>query len=112
MLEKDRKSCRKPTQKEKELIAKLIDLSSYPAASDWEEKMLVCSLKDEGMGSLELFPRGVIKKNRKFGVEISTLKLTDLDGVEVTVALYLDKEFELYQLDVWKVDFTKTLFLK
>ena len=45
-------------------------------------------------------------KNRIFGACISDYQFTDEDGVAVLVDLYIDKMDNLFELDVWKTDFS------
>ena len=40
------------------------------------------------------------------GIQAVAGEFTDLDGVPVSVALNLDSEGKLYELDLWKVDFS------
>ncbi len=63
-------------------------------------------MNDGGMGSLLLFPKGIIKKNRLFGKCVSEYQFTDKDGVEVIASLNVDKNEELFELDVWKTDYS------
>ncbi|MDH2348702.1 hypothetical protein [Bradyrhizobium sp. SSUT77] len=63
---------------------------------------LVEEMKDGGMGSL-LF---VGAADRRFGRCIGEAEFDDADGVLVSVALNLDQRDELFELDLWKVDFS------
>lgn len=56
----------------------------------------------EGMGSL----RFVGWSERKFGSCVGETTFTDSDGVLVVVGLNLDQAGELFELDMWKVDFS------
>ena len=40
-------------------------------------------------------------------VQVSECQFKDIDGVPVIASLYLDKDNELFELDIWKVDFSK-----
>ncbi|WP_426059098.1 DUF6984 family protein [Hymenobacter sp. B1770] len=60
-------------------------------------------MNDGGMGSLRFASS---KPNRKRGSVTAALQFNDDDGVPVLVALYLDKEGELYELDSWKVNYS------
>jgi hypothetical protein len=59
-------------------------------------------MNDGGMGSL-LF---VGAPDRRFGRCIGEAEFDDADGVRVSVALNLDQRDELFELDLWKVDFS------
>lgn len=63
-------------------------------------------MNDGGMGSLYLFPNGVIIEKRSFGKCVSTCQFTDKDGVEVIASLNVDKNGELFELDIWKTDYS------
>ncbi len=67
---------------------------------------MVESMNDGGMGSLRLLPSNVNKENRLFGKQISEYKFLDSDDIEVIASLYLDQNNELFEIDVWKVDFS------
>ena len=69
--------------------------------------LLVSPLHDGKMGSLTLFPHNTLNKERHFGVQVSECQFKDIDGVPVIASLYLDKDNELFELDIWKVDFSK-----
>jgi hypothetical protein len=66
-------------------------------------------MNDGGMGSLRLFPGGIDDTSRSFGRELVLAEFPDTDGVPVSVALNLDAQGSLYELDVWKVDFSPLL---
>ena len=68
--------------------------------------LLVADVADGGMGSLSLVPKGVESGGRSFGKQIASGEFLDTDGVPVSLALNVDNENRLYELDVWKVDFT------
>ena len=60
-------------------------------------------MNDGGMVSL-LFVSN--KKLRKFGSSIAEIQFDDVDKTPVLASIYLDEEGELFELDIWKVDFT------
>jgi len=66
-------------------------------------------MDDGGMGSL-LFKSG--KLDRFLGKELASETFVDTDGVEVIVTLSLDNYGELFELDVWKVDFSPVISLR
>ena len=67
-----------------------------------------CSaLDDGGMGSIRFFSNSNMDDDgRVLGGEISSCHFTDVDGVMVSVALYIDSFGSPFELDVWKVDFS------
>lgn len=65
--------------------------------------LLVNPMDDHGMGSLSI---GEDYENRQFGQEIAEYMFKDIDGTPVSVALNVDQQGKLYELDIWKVDFS------
>lgn len=97
---------RKPTLKEIKLIKLLINISdlSFPK---WEKNLLVCEMNDGKMGSLTLMNDIQTDNNlRVFGKQISEYQYVDSDGVDVIVSLNIDNKNQLFELDIWKTDFS------
>ena len=67
--------------------------------------LVVREMNDGGMGSLALIPKGLEESSRAFGKEVALGEYTDRDGVPVSVAINVDSQGKLYELDMWKVDF-------
>jgi hypothetical protein len=97
---------RKPTLQEIKLLEFLIKKSSVVVPKNWQYSLIVCPMDDGQMGSLKLFPNGEIRNKRLFGKIMSDFQFTDQDGVEVIATLNIDKEGKLYELDIWKTDFS------
>lgn len=97
---------RRPTSHEERLLELLIKKSSITFPINWKEELLVRPMDDGGMGSLYLFPKGIIKEDRIFGDQVSEFRFTDQDGIEVIASLNIDKNGSLYELDIWKMDFS------
>ncbi len=66
-------------------------------------------MSDGGMGSLLLVPMGHEGTSRHFGKQLALGQFLDSDGVPVSVAINVDDQGHLYELDVWKVDFSPLL---
>ncbi len=100
---------RKPTSLELKLMSHLITDSGNKTLEDQLVDLEVENMSDGGMGSLKLFPR--ISNNnygeRLFGGNVAEIEFNGLDGILVSAALYLDKEGNDFELDVWKVDFSE-----
>lgn len=65
---------------------------------------LVEEMADGGMGSLRFYtPEDV---PRRLGKQLAEKEFVDIDGIPVIVAINLDDRGNLYELDVWKVDFS------
>ena len=97
---------RKPTQDELNLIELLINNSSTKIPSEWKINLRVKDMDDGGMRGLYLFNNLNLKNRRIFGKSISEYHFVDEDGVKVIVSLYLDELGNLFELDIWKTDFT------
>lgn len=67
--------------------------------------LLVNPINDGGMGSLAI---GDNYENRQLGQEVAEYIFKDLDGTPVSASLNIDKQGNLYELDIWKVDFSRT----
>lgn len=65
------------------------------------ERALVRDMDDGGMGSLKFAG----DERRSLGACIVEAEYVDCDGVPVSIALNVDTSGQLYELDIWKVDF-------
>jgi hypothetical protein len=93
------------------------------------DKFAVEEMEDGGMGSLAFNPIGnnytcengvsiqnkytgenrkIYFDNRMFSKIISEIETNDSDGIPVSIALYVDNFDDIYELDVWKVNFDRT----
>jgi hypothetical protein len=88
------------------LVALLQDKPENRHLIDSLAYLMVVEMKDGGMGSRLLIPQGAEATDRSFGKQIASGEFTDSDGVPVSVTLNADILGNLYELDVWKVDFT------
>lgn len=61
-------------------------------------------MNDGGMGSLRFYTSDV--RPRRFGEQLVGKEFVDSDGIPVMVAVNLDEHGDLYELDIWKVDFS------
>ena len=96
---------RKLKTSEAKLLSKLLKLAEL----DIDLKNVdVVELNDGGMGSLGI---GKDYSNRSFGKQVAEYQFKDKDGIEVSVTLNLDTEGGLYEMDLWKVDFSTTKVL-
>jgi len=86
------------TSNERDLVAYILGQAS-PLSGHFG---LVEEMNDSGMGSL----RFVGSADRRLGKCIGEAEFDDADGVIVSVALNVDQRGELFELDLWKVDFS------
>lgn len=97
---------RKLTVQEEMLLEYLINISNHIVQEDWKEKIRVKPLDDGNMGSLELFVNNDSESSRVFGRQVAECYFFDTDGVKVIASLNVDSSGNLYELDVWKTDFS------
>ncbi|TXI13131.1 MAG: hypothetical protein E6Q66_10545 [Pedobacter sp.] len=100
---------RKPTPQEEKVLEFLIKKASVLFQSNWKEDLLVQPMEDGAMGSLVLIPKDQIGKHRSFGKQVSEFQFVDEDGVDVILSLNIDDQGNLFELDVWKTDFSKLI---
>ncbi len=90
---------------EKALISKMIlGLSAEALGFESLDTILVEEMADGGMGSLSFVQPS--SGQRRFGKKIQEATFSDADGVIVSVTVNLDQDGRLFELDVWKVDFS------
>jgi len=98
-------SWRKLRKEEADLIAAMVRNS--PNANELRcslAERLVEDMKDGGMGSVRF--QDADNRERHFGKKIAEAEFTDEDGVLASVVVNLDDSDELFELDIWKVDFS------
>ena len=66
-------------------------------------------MNDGGMGSLQF--RADCPKDSIFVNVVSEAEFIDSDGTLVSIALMLDGDNQLFELDIWKVDFSPLITL-
>jgi hypothetical protein len=69
------------------------------------KKAVVEEMDDGGMGSLR-FCWSDNEEPRRLGDLLAEMEFADNDGVPVMVAINLDDRGNLFELDIWKVDFS------
>jgi hypothetical protein len=108
MLEEYMESNRKPTKAEKELIGSLIKKSSKEYLYNNLDTILVRPMNDGKMGSLLIINKDD-EPNRMFGEQISEDYFEDEDGINVIISLNVDNKGNLFELDIWKTDFSSLI---
>lgn len=68
--------------------------------------ILVKRMNDGDMGSLSLFPMGLEAATRSFGKELVMGQFFDADGTSVSMTINVDRQGNLFEIDVWKADFS------
>jgi hypothetical protein len=88
------------------LVARLLEKAGNPAQLlNHLDALSVQEMSDGGMGSLYFANTTKTPDERRFGERIAELQFDDVDGVSVLVSLNVDKDGDLFELDVWKTDF-------
>ena len=89
------------------LLEYLIKTATIAIPSNWKDELLVTPMNDGGMGSLTIYPQNINEeKERYMGDCISEVMFKDKDGIEVIASLNTDNNGNLYELDIWKTNFT------
>lgn len=78
------------------------DLVSFILGRNAPENLLAEEMSDGGMGGLRFVSQ---KLDRKFGGCLGKAQFKDVDGTPVLVALNSDQDGDLFELDLWRVDF-------
>lgn len=105
------KLIRKPLPQEEQLLETLIELTNLQFNENWKTNLLVAPMSDGGMGSLRLYPKGILDNHVFFGKQVSDYQFFDEDNVPVIASLNLDNHGDLYELDIWKTDFSPLIRL-
>lgn len=97
----------------KSVLEYLVFLAELDLPDGWNNGLRIRELLDGGMGSFQVFQRQVDHSIlRTFGRRVSDYQFKDHDGVPVLVSLNLDSDGMLYEVDVWKTDYSPLLELK
>jgi len=83
-------------------------LASYgvdPHSIGLFKESLVEPMADGGMGSLRFYGSNVSQSNRRMSEAIVQGEFNDRDGMLVSFTINLDNNGNLFELDLWRVDF-------
>lgn len=88
------------------IIKKMLAASIFKAKLALQlSAMKVQDMPDGGMGSIKFYD-GRPRSELEYGKEIAEAAFKDADAVPVSLSLSVDKAGDLFELDVWKVDFS------
>ena len=93
---------------EVDLLNALVALVPKAERPNVPDHMCVVDLSDGGMGSIR-FVDGPDDAARRMGRELVTVGYTDKDEVPVSISLNVDDRGSLFEIDIWKVDFSPLL---
>jgi hypothetical protein len=106
-------SIRKINSIEKATLDFLVKQASLQLPYNWDENLFVQRMNDGGMGSFLIFQnRSDFGIERKFGNQASEYQFNDDDGIAVLVTLNLDDQNKLFEVDVWKANYTPVINFK
>jgi hypothetical protein len=89
------------------LITELfVRLDMSPISFGLSRQLKVEELADGGMGSIRFIHPESTYEQRSLGQSVVEGEFQDADGVVVSMAINVDKQNKLYELDLWKVDFS------
>ncbi len=96
---------------EMKVLDYLLRLANYPSAKK-TDLLKVLPMEDGGMGSFLIFEnQNVFNEIRTFGSQISEYHYKDDDNVPVIVSLNVDSKGRLFEVDIWKADFSPVVNL-
>jgi hypothetical protein len=97
---------RKLNKTEKKLILNMPIASTHDSAiKNRVDGLLLEEMSDGQMGSLYFLSNNK-KEDRYLGTTISEIETMDSDEVPVLISLSCDNFGDVYELDIWKVDFS------
>lgn len=93
---------------EVQYVSRLIDAANLRDVVDvnWR-RQLVVDLDDGGMGTFRFVEAAQWAEPRV----VAEIEVTDADGVPVSVALLVDAQARIYELDIFKADFSPVIKL-
>ena len=100
---------RKISKEEERLLDFLVDNASLKLHDNWKKDLLVTPMQDGGMGSLSLSFVSQNKEKQVFGKQVSECHFLDEDGVDVIASLNVDQNGNLFELDIWKTDYSSLI---
>jgi hypothetical protein len=91
-------------QEESDILHALLQFVPADAQPPVDDDLRVVDLLDGGMGSIR-FTDGQ-SSNQKMGRELVTAHCVDADEIPVILSINLDEAGRLFEIDIWKVDFS------
>ena len=87
------------------LLQALLQQVPHDTRLSLDQKPLVEDMNDGGMGSIRFVEQDAV--DRKMGSELIAARYIDSDQVPVLISINLDQKGRLFEIDFWKVDFSK-----
>ena len=95
-------------ENEKRLITELLKHTHDKVSFDLSIQTVI-ELKDGGMGSLYFVDANRQEQDRRMLKYVAELQFIDADGVPILASLNIDQHSKLFELDIWKVDFSPVI---
>ncbi len=73
------------------------------------ENLQVEEMTDGGMGSLYFVNAEKNRNERRLGKRICERQFSDSDSIPILVSVNVDEAGVLFELDIWKVDFSRVI---
>lgn len=99
----DNKQARSLRDEERALLMAL--LSSHQNFHHYENEIAnakVYDMADGRMGSIEF----IASREQRLGMTLVKAEYIDVDGVSVSICINADNQGHLFELDIWKTDFS------
>lgn len=91
----------------------LVSKADLDLPEGWDRSLFTKQMDDGGMGSFLILKENHSRNDSpKFGRQVSEYQFNDEDGVPVLVTLNVDEHNDLFEVDVWKVDYSPVIKLK
>jgi hypothetical protein len=90
-------------REERKVIQKMLEMVPAHARPSFSLEAPVDEMDDGGMGSLRFTSES--RRSRKMGCELLTCEYIDEDQIPVLMSINLDEECQLFELDIWKVNY-------
>jgi hypothetical protein len=92
---------------ERDLVRAMLSFAfpEYRVFAAFLDTAQVMDMRGGGMGSIRF--NNPSAAQRTVGRTIARAEYTDEDGVLVSIALHADEKGDLFELDCWKVDFSR-----
>ena len=88
------------------LVEYLAGKAKYQLEKNWYNGYKALTMNDGGMGSILLIPDNLPQQERVFKAQIADCVLKDVDNMDIIVSLNIDQNDYLFELDIWKCDYT------
>jgi len=93
------------------LIQRLLEISDRNEQLINLQSLEVQEMSDGGMGSLYIVNPQKPSGQRTFGCRIAEFQYKDADEVPIIASLNVDEDGDLYEVDVWRVDYNPVIRL-